>query len=207
MTLHAQFVTDWNARYQQQDTPWDDAQAAPEMIKLFTQYVTQPGRVIEIGCGTGSDGLWLAAQGHDYLGLDMAEVAIQQARQRAEHRGVHACFRVGDMMQSSFSDRAEVVYDRGCFHTYRDMQGRLAFAERVAELLPAGGLWITICGNADHQPKPGMDREPGWPRLHAMELVEAVEPRFAVRHLARCTYGSTPKMTTFMGWGCVLEKR
>lgn len=44
----------------------------------------KPGRVLELGCSTGDDSLWLAEQGWQVTAVDLSEQAIQTAQRLAQ---------------------------------------------------------------------------------------------------------------------------
>src|SRR5713226_3573413 len=53
-------------------------------------------RVLEIGCGMGTDGAQFARAGADYTGIDLTKAAIELARKRFELSGLKGDFRVAD---------------------------------------------------------------------------------------------------------------
>lgn len=48
----------------------------------------QPGRALDVGCGEGADAVWLAGQGWAVTALDVSQVALQRAEQRAQQAEV-----------------------------------------------------------------------------------------------------------------------
>ena len=48
-------------------------------------------RVLEIGCGMGTDGAQFAKAGADYTGVDLTEAAIELSRKRFELFGLRDC--------------------------------------------------------------------------------------------------------------------
>lgn len=42
------------------------------------------GKVLELGCGAGEYSLWLAEQGYEVFGVDIAPTAIAWAQERAQ---------------------------------------------------------------------------------------------------------------------------
>jgi ubiquinone/menaquinone biosynthesis C-methylase UbiE len=52
------------------------------------QRFPEPRRVIEIGCGTGRDSVFLAGRGHRVVAADRSPEAIDRAREAVEHAGV-----------------------------------------------------------------------------------------------------------------------
>ena len=61
--------------------------------------------VLEYGCGPGSAAFQLAREGARVTGIDLSEVAIEQARERARREGVsNTTFRVMDAEHLEFPD-------------------------------------------------------------------------------------------------------
>jgi SAM-dependent methyltransferase len=72
--------------------PHYDAEFGQNPIGLYFRHVVQErvrplfpkgARVLELGCGTGEDALFLASLGVDVLGVDVSPVMIEKARQKA----------------------------------------------------------------------------------------------------------------------------
>ena len=70
--------TDWNERYATGETPWDSGQPSLELQRILQEDWLQPCRVLELGCGTGTNAVWLARHG---------ESAGNRARDEAEANG------------------------------------------------------------------------------------------------------------------------
>ncbi len=77
--------------------PWDIGRAQPAIVRL-EEAGAITGRVLDVGCGTGENALYLAARGHQITGVDAAPTAIARARQKAAERGLPATFHVGDVL-------------------------------------------------------------------------------------------------------------
>ena len=74
-------------------------------------------RVLEIGCGIGTDGAQFAKAGADYTGVDLTEAAIGLARKNFELRGLHGEFRVADAENLDFAISSfDLVYSHGVLH-------------------------------------------------------------------------------------------
>ena len=48
----------------------------------------KPCKALELGCGTGTNAIWLARQGFDVTAMDLSETALVQARKK---EGADAC--------------------------------------------------------------------------------------------------------------------
>jgi len=74
----------WEQRYETNELPWDSGRADGNLSAALERYDIAPCRVLELGCGTGSNAIWLAQQGFDVTALDISEVALERARQAAK---------------------------------------------------------------------------------------------------------------------------
>jgi 2-polyprenyl-3-methyl-5-hydroxy-6-metoxy-1,4-benzoquinol methylase len=88
-------MNDFNHMTQQYQAPsdfWEERYAKSlersrgKAGQLLQQHITPmtPGRVLELGCSTGDDSLWLAEQGWKVTAVDISEQAIQTAQRLAK---------------------------------------------------------------------------------------------------------------------------
>lgn len=98
---------------------------------------------LDLGCGQGTDALYLASRGYRVTGLDLSAVACDIARRQAEERGLQGVsFLVGNALATPFADGSfDVVSDRGCFH-HIALRDRDAYAREVARVLRPGGAYL-----------------------------------------------------------------
>jgi SAM-dependent methyltransferase len=202
-----QWTNDWNHRFLSGDTPWEEPQPTPVIGPLLRAYAPPPARVLEVGCGLGTNAIHLAQLGYDVIALDVAEEAILQAARRGRAAGVSVDFRAADFLSETLVAPTELacVFDKGCLHSFRSPLARLAFIQRVASVLRAGGLWLNISGSADNADAAEAHRM-GYPRLTATELVCAAEPSFQLLELRRCHYGQSGD-AHFLAWAGVFQRR
>lgn len=100
-------------------------------------------RVLEIGCGLGTDGAQFAQAGAHYTGIDLTEAAIQLARKRFELSGLVGEFRVADAENLDFADDSfDRVYSHGVLHHTPDTARAVAEIHRV--LKPGGRAMIML---------------------------------------------------------------
>lgn len=99
-------------------------------------------RVLEIGCGMGTDGAKFAEAGAIYTGVDLTKAAIELARKRFELSGLEGDFKVADAENLDFADRSfDVVYSHGVLHHTPDIPRAVREIHRV---LKPGGRAIVM---------------------------------------------------------------
>ncbi len=192
---------DWNARYAEGNLPWDTGAPDPHLVAAVGAGVVTPGRTLEIGCGTGTNAVWLAAQGFDVLGVDLSPLAIEKARARAA--ATRGCrFEVLDFLASEPPGGPfDFVFDRGCLHVFDDAAVRAQFAARVAALLSPAGQWLSLVGSTE-----GPDREIGPPRRTARDVAGAIEPVLEIVEL-RSVYFEALLESPAKAWLCRARRR
>jgi ubiquinone/menaquinone biosynthesis C-methylase UbiE len=99
-------------------------------------------RLLEIGCGTGTDLLQFARGGAIVTGLDLTPRSIEVARARFAVYGCAGRFAIGDAENLAFPDESfEVVYSFGVLHHTPDTERAIREAHRV---LRRGGRAIVM---------------------------------------------------------------
>lgn len=100
-------------------------------------------KVLEIGCGLGTDGARFAQAGADYTGIDLTEAAIGLARTRFEISGLRGEFRVADAENLDFADASfDRVYSHGVLHHTPDTARAIREIHRV--LKPGGRAFVML---------------------------------------------------------------
>ena len=123
--------------------PWDIGRPQQEIIRLEESgQIT--GDVLDAGCGTGENALFLASRSHHVIGVDSVEKAIVTARKKAAERGLAVTFIVGDTLHLSEIGRTfDTVIDSGLFHTLSDPE-RVVFVRNLHEVLVPGGSYFML---------------------------------------------------------------
>src|SRR5437879_7468704 len=100
-------------------------------------------RVLEIGCGLGTDGVQFAQAGADYTGVELTEAAIDLARKNFEQRGLPGGFKVADAESLDFADESfDLVYSHGVLHHTPDIARAVREIHRV--LKPEGRAIVML---------------------------------------------------------------
>jgi SAM-dependent methyltransferase len=191
----------WNEHYLRGELPWDTDAPDLHLVDLVRAGTIVPGRALEIGSGTGTNALWLAAQGFDVLGIDVSERAVEMAAAKAGRHDRRVTFAIRDFLTDTLAGPFDFVFDRGCFHVFDEPEQRARFAQRVADLLRPEGVWLSLVGSTE-----GPAREHGPPRRSARDIVDAVEPFLEVVSL-RATEFDADLPTAAQAWVCLARRR
>lgn len=99
-------------------------------------------KVLEIGCGLGTDGAQFAKAGAEYTGVDLTDAAVELARKRFELFDLRGTFRTADAEKLDFADDAfDLVYSHGVLHHTPNTAGAVHEVHRV---LKPGGRAIVM---------------------------------------------------------------
>ena len=170
---------DWDEQYRAGETPWDTGEPDEHLVELLRSHAVERGRALDVGCGTGTNALWLARQGFAVLGIDIASAAIETARAKARATTLDCHFATADFLGAALSEGPfDLVFDRGCFHVFDQAEDRMRFAARVAPLLKRDGRWLSLIGSTE-----GHERDYGPPRRSARDVIDAIEPQLQIIEL------------------------
>lgn len=99
-------------------------------------------RILDIGCGTGEDAIWLAGQGHAVLGIDASALMIEQATAKAARIGSTATFECRSLqsLQASETRFDVVVSNFGAMNCVP----LSTWTELVPRLLAPGGRGFVV---------------------------------------------------------------
>jgi len=198
---------DWEERYKQPNSaPWDSGLPAPELEEYFASLGAgnYPKLVLEIGCGTGTNAIWMAKHGCSVTTTEIAPTAMDAAQKKAAEAQAAIDFHLIDICETTpvKPGTQDFAFDRGVYHIIERAK-RPLFVERVATALKSGAQWLSISGCKDEYRE---NPDVGPPQLSAIELLTPVEPHFAVVRLER-TYFILDNGTKHLAWKALFQKR
>jgi len=104
-------------------------------------------KVLEIGCGLGTDGAQFALAGADYTGIDLTDAAVDLARRRFDLFNLPGAFRMADAENLDFPDESfDVVYSHGVLHHTPDT---VRAVQEVHRVLRPGGRAVVMLYHRD----------------------------------------------------------
>lgn len=193
---------DWDEHYARGEIPWNSDEPDDALVAMVEAGTIPSGKTLEVGCGTGTNALWLAGRGFDVLGVDVSPLAIEMARGKLAETARPGRFEVLDFLTDEVPGGPfDFVFDRGVFHVFDDPDVRTRFAARVAGLLVPGGSWLSLIGSTE-----GAPRDTGPPRRSAIDVVSAVEPALEVLELRSLEF-DVGSETPPRAWLCLARAR
>jgi SAM-dependent methyltransferase len=189
----------WNDSYASgEPLPWDTGTPDPMLVEMIESRAIAPARTLEVGCGIGTNAMYLAQHGFEVVGVDISPLAVENARAKAHRR---CRFETVDFLnEAPPGGPFEFVFDRGCFHTFDEDHERARFAHNVAAGLVEGGVWLSLIGSTE-----GAPREAGPPRRNAREVMNAIEPSLEILQFRSGEFGVYGQQ--LKAWLCLSRKR
>jgi SAM-dependent methyltransferase len=169
--------------------PWE-RRNVPELWRPLFEGpdAMEPGRALDVGCGSGRDAVHLAGRGWQVTAVEFVEKALARAKQRAADEGVQVRWvrgDVGELGRLGLEPGYTLLYDFGCIQGLSDSARRGA-AAGLTELAAQGARLLFLAFKAGRRmvlPR-GMDREhvvallgDGWELQHAESVVTEDMPR------------------------------
>lgn len=86
----------WDAKYRASDSYLYSKEPSSFLMK-YAGLLPSGSKVVDLACGEGRNAVALAAKGHDVLGIDFSEVALERAQSLASSSGVEVKWKKQDL--------------------------------------------------------------------------------------------------------------
>jgi SAM-dependent methyltransferase len=194
------------------ELPWFSTEPFPPVVRAVEEgWMKAPGPILDVGCGAGSNVLWLAARGFQATGIDLAPGAIEAANSRRTRATRTARFLVDDALALALPSASfKGAIDAGCFHTFPPRRRR-DYANNLARVLRSDATFLLSWVGREET------REWGPPhRLSVNEVAEIFEPLFLMEQVEyrprtvrspRNPKIATRPLTTLAGYTAHLVRR
>lgn len=192
----------WDERYDTGRTPWDSGLPSSELHRLLDEFGIQPCRVLELGCGTGTNAIHLAQQGFEVTAVDCSPLAIEQAQAKATEAGVDVLWMCADVcLLDELKEPFPLVFDRGCFHCVRRDGSVADILKTLEHVTQPGSRFIVFTGNANEK------REHGPPGLYESDIRVELERLFRIDVLREFHFEDAGHIQGPLGWSCLATRQ
>ena len=192
---------DWDETYRKGQTPWDSGRPCSELVRLLEEEVISPCKALDLGCGTGTNSIYLAQMGFDVTGVDISQVAIETAREKADAADVSILFMLVKLPNRFLPGKIfDFVFDRGCFHALK-IDERPRYAEMLKEVTVEGSLFLLLTGNAK-EPK-----NPGPPTMTEDEIRETFSQFFDFLWIREFRFDTTDAGEGPLGFSSLMKRK
>ncbi|MEW5974174.1 MAG: methyltransferase domain-containing protein [Acidobacteriota bacterium] len=131
--------------------PWDAGRPSAELKRVVESGIISRGRAVDLGCGTGTDAVYLASKGFDVTAIDIAPTALSLAQERARKAGVKVTWLLADVLALPPMQPFDFLFDRGCYHEVR-LHNAKAYVETVRKFSHPGSRFLLLAGNPNELP-------------------------------------------------------
>lgn len=178
---------DWAKSWQ--DLPW--AHDEPTLFLAEICGRREPGRALDIGCGAGTDSVYLARQGWQVTSLDFMPKALEYTQSRAREAGVSVTPVEADITEWTAPHPYDLVLDHGLLHNM-DPVRHPAYRQRVLEALAEDGDLVLLHW---HPLFPGQGNGKMGPRrVGREEILAFFAPELQERYFAREEFEDLPDL-------------
>lgn len=153
------------------DPPWDTGIPVPELVDFISNH--NPGRALDLGCGTGTNMEAFLEAGWEVDGVDIAWLATVEAKRKIQPYGDAGKVHFGSVTDLDFLDgRYDLIYDIGCFHALTRIE-REEYIKNLRSLLRLGGNYLLYAFLKTPRNDFGLDVED----LNNLEIILSLDQR------------------------------
>jgi SAM-dependent methyltransferase len=143
----ARLLERWDTPYRGDRLPgWDVGQPSSHLTEVVEDGTFRPGRAIVLGCGTGTNAIYLADKGFEVIGVDVAPTALAIGMEKARQAGVKVNWVVADVVALPKLETFDLIFDRGCYH-HICQYNSAAYVETLRRLSHRGTRALVLAGS------------------------------------------------------------
>ncbi len=125
--------------------PWIIDGAQPDLIAAAEKGDVCGPTVLDVGCGSGDNAIYLASRGFDVTGVDVSAKAISIAKQKAREAKVDVTFITLDALElGTLAKRFDTVIDIGLFHNLEG-DDRERYVRVLSDVCASKGQFLMGC--------------------------------------------------------------
>lgn len=202
-TQGMRLLENWDSRYRgDAKAPWDKGAPSSHLKTAVESGEVKPGRAVVLGCGTGTNALYLARKGFDVSAIDVAPTALNLAEEKAAKAKLKVRWLLADVLAPPVDlDAFDFIFDRGCYHGVRRGNAK-GYVDTARRLSKPGSQILILAGNANEE------RHYGPPRVKEEELRGDFTPDFEFVRLDTIHFDANePNAKGALAWSVLLRRK
>jgi SAM-dependent methyltransferase len=202
-SLKPRFTTaaDWDSAYRDGTPPWDAGKPHAELVRVLDEYELRPKTVLEIGCGSGADAVFLAGRRFDVTAVDCSPIAVERARLRAQRQDALLRFVLDDLFEfAPTAGQFDLVYDAGLYHAVRHTNLE-RYLDALWRVTRPGSYYF--CLAAAETPEAS---EEGPPQVGESEMHNELGRLFEFVHLRPTRLEGADPDKRLAAWSCLMRR-
>jgi len=191
--------TDWEKVWDSfgKNVPWNIDEVDENLYEFADK--KKFGKVLEVGCGLGSNTEFLSDRCDSIISIDISPKAIDMAKELVNKENVS--FECVDFFNFSHKEKFDLIFDRGCFNVSGPIQNRKKFAMRIRKLLKDDGLWVSLIGSSEN-----ITNISGPPQWKITDVVKVIDKHLQIKEIKQCSLKSR-NGTLSPAWIVISSKR
>ena len=176
----------WNGRFKREPFPWGKAQS--KLADMAQQIFHDAGhkRILDLGCGSGRDSVYLARKGFNVVGMDPSHLAIRIARNWAKRSNLRIRFLREELQSTRLRPNSfDGIFSYNSLQYLLTQRERKMGVEKLVQILkPNGLLVLSVFSEREKSKKKGRD-------VHLFtrkELLDLFSPHFEIIELKRIAF-------------------
>jgi SAM-dependent methyltransferase len=193
----------WQNQYDKKSPPWDYDKFDPDFQKFFkdqdcSNKITENCKIIDLGCGTGSQVYHIKSLGFDVIGTDILNVLEYDIN-----------FIIDDALDSKLSSKYEIIIDRGLIHNLFHLENKDNYF-RMMNDITHDESYIVLKTMSPYEPRfhPAINSQTGPYRFNEGQLIELFEViDFECIEIKDTFFHSNSVIPHLRGYFCIYTKR
>jgi SAM-dependent methyltransferase len=137
--------------------PWDTNISPAELVDFLDSQ--SAGRALDIGCGTGTNLITMAAEGWVVDGIEYIRKAVRAANQKVSGKNLPIQIYHADFLKWKCNPNTyDFILDMGCYHSLPEREKR-TYENKVFSLLKVGGFYYLNGFLQNETPRRGIKPE------------------------------------------------
>lgn len=199
---------DWDDFYRQGTPSWDTGLLEPDFERLIeSNIIPRRASVLEIGCGSGIEALYLAQKRYEITAVDCSAMAIDRAHSRARERNLWLRIVHEDIFKFTNQAKAtyDFVYDIGFYHFIR-RHFLTHYIDLLWRITKPGSYYYTLAGSDEEEFDPEYVRQNFLPTVSEDDILNELGTLFEVVEIKHGTIYSRAQKDPFPAWSCLFRR-